>query len=73
MFEMMQKKMDSVLSQIGTNRVETENKMGVHVQEVLNDHREIDEKKCNMMFSTYLRVPMILRNSKRSLLMSIRM
>ena len=49
MFELMQKKMDSVLSQIGTNRVESENKMGVHVQEVLNDHREIDEKKCNMM------------------------
>ena len=49
MFEHMQMKMDSVLTQIGTDRVERENKMGVHVQEVLSDHREIDEKKCNMM------------------------
>ena len=44
----MQKKMDSVLSQVGTEQ-KVEEKIGVQLSEALNDQRELDEKKYNLM------------------------
>ena len=53
MFEEMQKKMDSVLTQFSNvsneKKLEVDTQLSVHVSEVLTNHREIDEKKCNMM------------------------
>ena len=47
MFDSMQKKMESVLTVLGTEKVEE--KIGVHVSELLTDQKETEEKKCNMI------------------------
>ena len=50
MFEDMQKRMDTILSKLGDEKkIEVDTQIGVHVSEILTNHREIDEKKCNLM------------------------
>ena len=49
MFEHMQSKMEAVLNKMGTKSKDIEQNIGQHVSEVIQDQREIEEKKNNLM------------------------